>query len=136
MLPTLSTLNPPSDWWKTMSVRARRPFVFAVGARTGAAMERTRERRAREVTIGEPVFDRDGNRIGQIESVAPDGIVVTDRPSTVTLPVGSTQHLDGTMYLMWRCRRCGEMGKLTGSLPKRCTDCRASREHLFYWADD
>lgn len=119
-----------------MSVRARRPFVFAEGARTHSAMERTRERRTRDVTIGEPVFDRDGNRIGQVESVEPNGIVVTDRPASVSLPVGSTQHLDGTMYLMWRCHRCGEMGKLTGSLPERCPHCQAPREHLYYWADD
>ena len=99
-------------------------------------MERTRERQSRTVSVGEPVFNSDGTEIGRVRSIDSAGISITEQSRMTTQTDGSTQHIDGVMYLMWHCLRCGELGKLTGSLPDHCPNCQAEREYLYYWAED
>jgi len=44
--------------------------------------------------------------------------------------------VSGTMYGMWRCSSCGEMGRLQHPFPAICPGCGALREELFYWPED
>jgi rubrerythrin len=42
----------------------------------------------------------------------------------------------GTVYAMWRCGPCGEMGRLRRRFPTNCQSCGAPREELFYCPED
>ena len=99
-------------------------------------MERTKEERPRRVRIGEPVYDSEGTQVGRVQRITPNGVVISGRNLPLASPFEATQHLDGTMHLMWRCNQCGEVGKLTGALPELCPNCQAQRQDLYYWTED
>ena len=84
-------------------------------------------------TIGETVFNADGEPIGTVSGRTGSGFVVgADGGSGGGR---STSGEFGEAYLMWRCSECGEMGPIE-SLPERCPNCRAERESLYYSTED
>lgn len=46
------------------------------------------------------------------------------------------RNINGTAASMWRCFTCGEMGRLSETVPDACPSCRAPREELYYWIED
>lgn len=89
------------------------------------------------VDIGEPVFDREGNRLGTVRGFNEDGLFVTTREGIEALSIEHERagHEFGQAELMWRCTDCGAVGDL-GEFPDTCPDCDAPREHLYYWIED
>ena len=85
-------------------------------------------------TVGQRVFDSDGEPLGVVREPTSGGFVVavdTGQPESHW----STSGEFGEAYLMWRCMECGEMGDID-SLPDKCPNCAASRESLYYWTED
>lgn len=89
------------------------------------------------VSLGETVFNEDGDEIGTIRGFTDDGIVVTNRTGMAALSNEHerTPHEIGEAELMWRCIECGEMGKID-SLPDTCPNCGTRKENLYYWTED
>ena len=85
---------------------------------------------------GQRVFDAEGNEIGRVRGVDPDGLSVRSAEHTgLTLP--EARDIFGKAYVMWRCWECGQMGRIDGErLPERCPDREAPGEALYYWAED
>lgn len=91
----------------------------------------------RGITIGEPVFDEDGNELGRVRGLDRAGFYVqADSPSNASEPITHIRDITGTAYVMWRCWECGEMGRIEEQLPSACPSCGAPREDLYYWAED
>lgn len=89
-----------------------------------------------EVTIGQPVFDEDGEQLGKVRGVDDDGFYVLAPESTGSLSLTEARDVFGTAYVMWRCWECGEMGEIADDLPDNCPNCDAPKEDLYYWAED
>ena len=91
-----------------------------------------------QVDFGEPVFDRDGNKLGTVRGFSQDGIIVTMREGIEGMSLAhirSGQEF-GEAELMWRCMECGEMGEIDDELPEVCPNCGAPKENLMYWTED
>jgi rubrerythrin len=88
----------------------------------------------RQASVGEKVFNADGEELGVVRELINGGLVVS-----VDLGAGehqrSTSGEFGEAYLMWRCMECGEMGDID-ELPDQCPNCEAERESLYYWTED
>ncbi|WP_339104434.1 rubredoxin-like domain-containing protein [Haloterrigena salinisoli] len=52
------------------------------------------------------------------------------------VPIGEAREPESRGSAMWRCRTCGEMGRLEDDLPETCPGCVAPREELYYWVED
>ncbi|SEO59389.1 hypothetical protein SAMN04487948_103397 [Halogranum amylolyticum] len=91
-----------------------------------------------KVSIGTTVYTEGGDPIGTIRGLGDDGFFVTTRDGIESLSIEHERsgHEFGEAELVWRCGDCGEMDKLTDNLPKRCPNCDAPRENLFYWTED
>ncbi|TKX69118.1 rubredoxin-like domain-containing protein [Halorubrum sp. SP9] len=88
------------------------------------------------VSIGQEVYNEDGERLGSIRGVDDDGFYVASPSGTDTLTLTDARDVFGTAYVMWRCWECGEMGEIGDQLPANCPSCDAPREELYYWAED
>ncbi|MFC5971750.1 rubredoxin-like domain-containing protein [Halomarina salina] len=90
----------------------------------------TNQHEERTVRTGEPIFDRDGDRLGHVHSVDDGGFYVShgDRALHERVTRGQDE-------LVWRCLDCGAMGRID-AIPDGCPDCGASREALYYWTED
>ena len=88
------------------------------------------------VTIGQSVYDDDGNEVGTVRGVDDDGFYVLATDESPQKTLGEARDITGKDYVMWRCWECGEMGRIEGELPEACPDCAAPREDLYYWAED
>ena len=91
-----------------------------------------------QVDFGEPVFDRDGNKLGTVRGFSQDGIIVTMRDGIEGMGLAhirSGQEF-GEAELMWRCTECGEMDEIGDELPEECPNCGAPKEDLMYWTED
>ncbi|WP_435196890.1 DUF7130 family rubredoxin-like protein [Natronomonas sp. EA1] len=90
----------------------------------------------RTVSIGQRIFDSEGNKLGRIRGLDEHGFYVTTEQGIRAL---STEHTAGSKggekLLMWRCWECGAIGKLN-ELPEECPDCGAGKEELYYWQED
>jgi hypothetical protein len=86
------------------------------------------------VSVGQAIFDDEGEQLGVIRELLNGGFAVS-----VDLGAGESQRSTsgefGEAYLMWRCLECGEMGDID-SLPDECPNCHAERESLYYWTED
>ena len=89
-----------------------------------------------DVSIGQPVYDEDGERLGSVRGVDDDGFYVTSAAGSASLGLTAARDVFGTAYVMWRCWECGEMGEIGDQLPANCPSCDAPREELYYWAED
>ncbi len=89
------------------------------------------------VSLGETVYNEDGDAIGTVRGFTDDGIVVTDRTGMAALSIEHerTPHEFGEAELMWRCSQCGEMGEID-PLPETCPNCGTEKEDLYYWTED
>lgn len=100
-------------------------------------MENESEQLYSGVTVGEPIYDENGNRLGTVRGVDTAGFyVLADRGERTTAPMTRIRDITGTAYVMWRCWECGEMGRIEGNLPDHCPSCQTPRENLYYWAED
>ena len=90
------------------------------------------------VTLGQEVYDGDGNKVGTIRGFDQDGFFVTTREGIASLSIQHERagHEFGEAELMWRCSSCGEMGELEDGLPDRCPNCEAPKEDIYYWTED
>jgi len=91
-----------------------------------------------ELSLGQPLFDADGNEIGEIRGFEEGGVYVTTREGVKALSVEHARsgHSFGEAELMWRCIECGEMGRIEDGLPGECPNCGRGKENLEYWKED
>lgn len=88
------------------------------------------------VSVGQPIYDDDGTKLGTVRGVDDDGFYVLAPEGAPEASVDDARDVTGTDYVMWRCWECGEMGRIADSLPENCPNCDAEREELYYWAGD
>ena len=89
------------------------------------------------VEIGQRVYDSDGNELGSVRGVDRAGFyVLVEGREEQLAPITEIRDITGTIYVMWRCWECGEMGRIEGELPPECPNCGAPKEELYYWAED
>ncbi|MDY6819052.1 MAG: hypothetical protein SVG88_10365 [Halobacteriales archaeon] len=95
------------------------------------------DRREIEVSIGEAVYNADGEQIGSVRGVDEDGFFVTTREGVEAMSVEHERagQTFGEAELLWRCADCGAVGDIA-DMPDECPDCGAQREALFYWIED
>ena len=96
----------------------------------------TDEPKFANVTIGQSVYDEDGEKLGTVRGVDDDGFYVLAPESSGSLGLTKARDVFGTAYVMWRCWECGEMGEIADDLPDNCPNCDAPKEDLYYWAED
>ncbi len=89
-----------------------------------------------DVSIGQSVYDVDGNELGTVRGVDDDGFYVLTPADSKSVSLTEARDVFGTAYVMWRCWECGEMGEIRSGLPANCPSCDAPREDLYYWAED
>ncbi|GAB6879603.1 hypothetical protein JCM17823_18770 [Halorubrum gandharaense] len=89
-----------------------------------------------DVSIGQSVYDADGNELGSVRGVDDDGFYVRAPAGSDAVNLTEARDVFGTAYVMWRCWECGEMGEIGTELPESCPNCEAPREELYYWAED
>ncbi|MFB6254083.1 MAG: rubredoxin-like domain-containing protein [Halobacteriaceae archaeon] len=89
------------------------------------------------ITIGQPVYNADGDKIGTIRGFESDGFYVTTKNNVESLSVEHERsgHEFGEAELVWRCSNCGEMGEIE-NIPEVCPGCNGPREDLYYWTED
>ena len=89
------------------------------------------------LTVGQTVYDDEGNRIGTVRGFDEDGFFVTTREGIAALSIEHERagHEFGEAELIWRCSQCGAVGDLD-TYPESCPDCGAPREDLYYWTED
>ncbi|SHH11643.1 DUF7130 family rubredoxin-like protein [Halobaculum gomorrense] len=89
-----------------------------------------------DISAGQSVYDADGNELGTVRGVDDAGFYVLAGEETGAVTLDEARDIFGKAYVMWRCWECGAMGQIEGDLPESCPDCAASREELYYWAED
>ncbi len=89
-----------------------------------------------DVQIGTTVYDADGNELGTVRGLDDVGFYVRSLENTGRVSFEEARDAFGVGYVMWRCWECGEMGQIEDELPASCPACDASREELYYWAED
>ena len=96
------------------------------------------ESEARSLSMGQTLYDADGNAVGTVRGIEEGGVYVTTREGAEGLSVEHARsgHSFGEAELMWRCMECGEMGDLDDDLPEQCPNCGAEKENLMYWTED
>ena len=99
-------------------------------------MSQDTEGRLANVEIGQEIYDGDGNELGTVRGLDDAGFYVLAREETGTVPLSEARDVFGKAYVMWRCWECGEMGKIESDLPDECPSCGATKEELYYWAED
>ena len=91
-----------------------------------------------DLSLGQTVFDKDGNELGSIRGFEGGGFFVTTREGAEALTVehARTGHDFGEGELMWRCTECGEMGEIDEGLPDECPGCGEPKDARLYWTED
>lgn len=89
------------------------------------------------ISIGEAVYNDEGEQIGSVRGIDEDGFFVTTRDGVEALSVEHERagHAFGEAELLWRCSECGAVGDIA-EIPETCPDCGAEKEALFYWIED
>lgn len=89
------------------------------------------------VSMGEPVFDADGNELGTVRGFDSNGFFVTTRDGIEAMSIEHERagHEFGQAELLWRCSECGELGEIE-TLPDQCPNCDAPKEAIYYWIED
>lgn len=90
------------------------------------------------VTVGETVFNMDGEAVGEVRGIEAGGFFVSTRDGVERLSIHHARagHEFGEAEIMWRCTVCGEMGEISDGLPPRCPNCASGIEELMYWTED
>lgn len=52
------------------------------------------------------------------------------------VPIGTPRDPATQVHLTWRCRTCGETGRLRDRLPAECPDCADPNAEVYYWDED
>ncbi|WP_435063448.1 DUF7130 family rubredoxin-like protein [Halobaculum sp. EA56] len=94
------------------------------------------EARVTDISVGQSVYDDDGNELGTVRGIDDAGFYVLSTEDTGRVTLEEARSAFGESYVMWRCWECGEMGQIEGDLPAQCPDCGAPREDLYYWVED
>ncbi len=96
------------------------------------------EEQLNQLDLGQSLYDKSGNEVGEIRGFDDAGVYVTMREGYEALSVehARTGHEFGEGYLMWRCSECGEMGELDDDIPEECPNCGTPKENLYYWTED
>jgi rubrerythrin len=104
---------------------------------TGESPDAVPDEKLERPSLGQPVYDEDGEQLGTVRGFDDAGFYVTLREGMAALSVehARTGHELGEGYLMWRCWECGEMGKIE-ELPEECPNCGAPKEDLYWWTED
>jgi hypothetical protein len=89
-----------------------------------------------DVTVGQEIFDEDGNRLGTVRGFDEHGFYVTTDEGMDAL---SSEHAAtggaGEAELTWRCWSCGEIGDIH-EIPDSCPACGAPEEDIYYGIQD
>lgn len=93
---------------------------------------------AESVALGERVFNKEGEVLGQVRGYEAGGFFVTTRDGIEGLSIEHSRsgHDFGEAHLMWRCMNCGEMGEIDEGLPEECPNCGIEKEELMWWTED
>ena len=90
----------------------------------------------RQVGFGVEVYDEEGTKLGRVRGFDEHGFYVTTAEGMEAL---SAEHVTagnpGEATLMWRCWKCGEVGRIE-DIPEACPSCGAPREDIYYWQED
>lgn len=80
--------------------------------------------------MGEPVFNEEGDKLGEIRGFDDAGFYVTMRESYEAMSVEHTRSgkAFGEATLMCRYMDCGEMGRIENGLPEECPNCDEPKE--------
>jgi len=90
------------------------------------------------LSIGETLYNEDGQEVGTIQGMEENGVYVSTREGIAGLSMEHARsgQTFGEAELMWRCTSCGEMGDIQDGLPEECPNCGAEKEDLMYWTED
>ena len=96
------------------------------------------EAEAISISIGETLYNEEGEEVGTVRGIEESGAYLTTREGVEGL---SQEHARsgqafGEAELMWRCTQCGEMGEIEDGLPEECPNCGSPKEDLMYWTED
>lgn len=96
------------------------------------------EEAAESVSVGQLVYDEDGEKLGRVRGYEEGGFFVSTREGMELLSIEHARsgHEFGEAHLMWRCMQCGEMGEIDEGIPERCPNCNAEKEELMWWTED
>lgn len=88
------------------------------------------------VTMGEPIYNEEGESLGVVRGIDTDGFYVRASEGAPKKAITEMEEITERDQIMWRCWECGAMGKIEASLPAECPECGAPREELYYWEED
>lgn len=90
------------------------------------------------LSLGEAVYDADGNEIGTVRGFGDDGVFVTAAEGMAALSIEHVRsgHDFGEAELLWRCLECGELDTLDTWPEEGCPSCGAAHESLYYFTED
>ncbi|MFC6824962.1 DUF7130 family rubredoxin-like protein [Halopelagius fulvigenes] len=90
------------------------------------------------VSLGETVYNGDGEVLGEARGIAEAGFFVSTREGVERLSIEHARsgHDFGEAELMWRCTNCGEMGEIDKGFPEICPNCGTEKENIMYWTED
>jgi rubrerythrin len=90
------------------------------------------------ITTGAEIYTEDGRKLGTVRGFDEHGFNVTAEGGIEGLSIEHHRagHEFGEGELMWRCWKCGEMGKLDGDIPDECPSCGTEKEDIYYWTED
>jgi rubrerythrin len=93
---------------------------------------------ANRVSLGEKVYNTDGEILGEIRGIEEGGFFVTSREGVERLSIEHARSGQsfGEAELMWRCSECGEMGEIDEGFPDICPNCGTEKENIMYWTED
>lgn len=96
------------------------------------------ESEAVSLSIGETLYNEEGEEVGTIRGMEESGVYVTTRDGVAGLSIEHARSGQsfGEAELMWRCTQCGEMGDIEEGLPDECPNCQSPKEDLMYWTED
>jgi hypothetical protein len=90
------------------------------------------------IGLGEPVYNADGEQLGEVRGVEEGGFFVSSRDGIARMSIEHARSGQsfGEAELMWRCTECGEMGAIDDGFPGTCPGCGTERENIMYWTED
>ncbi|XGI82684.1 rubredoxin-like domain-containing protein [Halorutilales archaeon Cl-col2-1] len=91
----------------------------------------------KKVSVGQTVYDEEGDEIGTVRGLDEDGFFVTTREGIECLSVEHERsgHEIGEAELIWRCSECGTVGDID-EMPDECPNCGVDKTYLYYWTED
>lgn len=89
-----------------------------------------------QVSIGEPVYDGQGELVGEVRGLEESGVYVSvDGFDPAQVDHETVIKELGEGELVWRCGSCGEVGRID-EMPDGCPSCDAPKTELYYWTED